>query len=64
MDLVLNMSLTIMTLISFKMYYFYLFMMIKQIKINKNNNRQINSVIFMFLPLLNTHLRDFYPKKY
>jgi hypothetical protein len=64
MDLVLNMNLTIMTLISFKMYYFYLFMKIKQIKINKNNNRQINSVIFMFLPLLNTHLRDFYPKKY
>ena len=53
MDLVLNMNLTIMTLISFKVYYFYLFMKIKQIKIN-----------IMFLPLLNTHLRDFYPKKY
>lgn len=57
MDLVLNMNLTMQTLVSFNVYYLFLLCRL-------NKNKHYDFYEFMSLPLLNTHLRDFYPKIY
>ena len=57
MELVLNMNLIIMTPISINLF---IFIFLDLIKINKH----FEYYDFMIFPLLNTHLRDFYPKIY
>ena len=57
MDLVLNMNLTMQTLVSFNVFYLFLLCRL-------NKNKHYDFYDFMSLPLLNTHLRDFYPKIY